>query len=576
MAGLPDILSTDDLENVDNTKDHHYQHTTVNNAVKTGWLDHGHSATYVSATSFTIPTDVTSIYTTGRRLKVVDGGGTKYVTVVSSSYGAPNTTVTVAGDSLAASITSVSIAGDPTGLAEVRWSLPVVATTLQSTVATGTAPLTVASTTKVTSLNADQVDGVDLPGTIANVLSDHDLAAHTTLGLFDASSDVDHDLTTNFVANKHINHTSVTLTAGEGLSGGGDISANRSFAVDLSEFATDVAIASGDLIAFRDISPAANNLITFANFEATLDHDNLAGFVAAEHASLPNTIANVLSDHDKAAHDALEIDAGSVDDKEPGTTAGKLPILDGSAYLVLSQVVGNVPALDASGKLILTGVGQIGTKTADLANLWTKVTKIDHGADLTGLGDDDHTQYTKKATLTTKGDVYAATGASTPARVGVGSDGQVLTADAASAAGVKWAAAGGGGAGSAIIAFAIVGAQTVNADWIRYVWPWSGDSAAETVEGEAQMIVPKAGTVKNLYVHGTENGLDGNLVITVRKNGVDTALTITLGATVTTGSDTSNSFSVVAGDLLSIEFDATAASTGYIRNPKLAMEIEFT
>ena len=43
------------------------------------------------------------------------------------------------------------------------------------------------------------------------------------------------------------------------------------------------------------------------------------------------------------------------------------------------------------------------------------------------------------ALLTTKGDIIAATGASTPARLGIGTDGQVLTADAASSAGVKWA-----------------------------------------------------------------------------------------------------------------------------------------
>ena len=46
--------------------------------------------------------------------------------------------------------------------------------------------------------------------------------------------------------------------------------------------------------------------------------------------------------------------------------------------------------------------------------------------------------------LTTKGDLIATTGSALN-RLAVGSDGQVLTADAASTNGIKWAAAGGGG-----------------------------------------------------------------------------------------------------------------------------------
>jgi hypothetical protein len=44
-----------------------------------------------------------------------------------------------------------------------------------------------------------------------------------------------------------------------------------------------------------------------------------------------------------------------------------------------------------------------------------------------------------KSVVTTKGDVVTATASATPARLGVGSNGQVLTADSATATGIKWA-----------------------------------------------------------------------------------------------------------------------------------------
>jgi len=50
-----------------------------------------------------------------------------------------------------------------------------------------------------------------------------------------------------------------------------------------------------------------------------VNHDSLTGFVAAEHKSLPNTIAQVLSDHTKAAHDALGILHSSLGALQGGT-----------------------------------------------------------------------------------------------------------------------------------------------------------------------------------------------------------------------------------------------------------------
>ena len=53
--------------------------------------------------------------------------------------------------------------------------------------------------------------------------------------LFSGSAQITHDDTTGFVANEHIDHSGVTLSAGTGLTGGGDITANRSFAVDFTD-----------------------------------------------------------------------------------------------------------------------------------------------------------------------------------------------------------------------------------------------------------------------------------------------------------------------------------------------------
>jgi hypothetical protein len=67
-----------------------------------------------------------------------------------------------------------------------------------------------------------------------------------------------------------------TLTAGNGLSGGGDLSADRTFDLDFNEL-TGVAIASGDELAFGDVSDSNTvKKVTFANFESALTVANMA------------------------------------------------------------------------------------------------------------------------------------------------------------------------------------------------------------------------------------------------------------------------------------------------------------
>jgi hypothetical protein len=64
--------------------------------------------------------------------------------------------------------------------------------------------------------------------------------------------------------------------------------------------------------------------------------------------------------------------------------------------------------------------------------------------DFTWVAQDDSNAI-QNTIVDAKGDLIAATAADTPARLAVGTNGQVLTADSTTATGLKWATAGGGG-----------------------------------------------------------------------------------------------------------------------------------
>jgi len=71
---------------------------------------------------------------------------------------------------------------------------------------------------------------IDLTGT-TNYASGI-LTRLNVVGVFSGSSQVTHDSTTGYVANRHIDHTAVSISAGNGLSGGGDISTTRTLTLD--------------------------------------------------------------------------------------------------------------------------------------------------------------------------------------------------------------------------------------------------------------------------------------------------------------------------------------------------------
>lgn len=133
---------------------------------------------------------------------------------------------------------------------------------------------------------------------------------------------VDHDALANFVANEHIDHSSVEIQTGtdSGLTGGGDITSTRSLSVDINGTTAETVIASGDELLIYDVSASALKKITRANL--------LAGIATTSSGDIAETTFAVANNQSTAApvtglafangvvrsfdaHVSVEIDAGA-------------------------------------------------------------------------------------------------------------------------------------------------------------------------------------------------------------------------------------------------------------------------
>jgi trimeric autotransporter adhesin len=109
--------------------------------------------------------------------------------------------------------------------------------------------------------------------------------------LVSASAQIDHNSTTNYVANRHIDHTSVLISAGNGLSGGGDISSTRTLALDTasSTFTTGVKTA---LNTNTVISGSSQVDVTLTTGDIALGSRTSGNYVASLVAGTNITLSN--------------------------------------------------------------------------------------------------------------------------------------------------------------------------------------------------------------------------------------------------------------------------------------------
>src|SRR5210317_1521013 len=113
------------------------------------------------------------------------------------------------------------------------------------------------------------IDGQTITRNTIDIGDDTNLSGGTGITLTGdtlstTDSEIVHDNLSGFVANEHVDHSGVTMTAGNGLTGGGTIAASRTFAVGAG---TGITVAA-DAVSTND---------------SEIVHDNLSGFVANEH-----------------------------------------------------------------------------------------------------------------------------------------------------------------------------------------------------------------------------------------------------------------------------------------------------
>jgi len=168
-----------------------------------------------------------------------------------------------------------------------------------------------------------------------------------------------HDNLSGFVANEHIDHSTVSITAGSGLTGGGTIAASRTL---------NIGQGTGITVAADAISTNDGQIV----------HDNLSGFVANEHidhSSVTFTAGTGLTGGGTiAASRTFNVDVG--------TTANKIVQLDGSARL---------PAVDGSQ---LTGLNAGATVTDKSDNVNYNIVFTNETSGIQALAGIDNTALT--------------------------------------------------------------------------------------------------------------------------------------------------------------------------------------
>ena len=282
------------------------------------------------------PTHLTgSLYITGSVSASLGFDGLSNVFSASAQVAHDSTTGFVSAEHVDHSGVSITGTGALTGGGTIEASRTIA---LDTSAATFTNGVVAALPTGTVSASA-QIDGDFLKEEGESVIS--------------SSAQVAHDSTTGFVANEHIDHSSITVGSGKGLDGGGTIDTSRS-----------IFLATGSSH-FTDGVKDKLNADTVISSSAQVDHDSTTNFASSEHFTQANittvgTIGTGVWQGTAIASAYLDADTAHLTTAQTFTGEKKFATdVTVSGSLIVSSSIGDNPfgilvkgAVSASGDVI--------------------------------------------------------------------------------------------------------------------------------------------------------------------------------------------------------------------------------
>jgi hypothetical protein len=189
---------------------------------------------------------------------------------------------------------------------------------------------------------------------------------------------IDHDNLTNFVANEHIDHSSVSITTTEGITGGGDLTSTRNLTLEFDGLTAKSDVQDTDQFAFYRNSAGEDShfQITYSNFkgETKIYYDTIyVPLTTSVNAGLGLSGGGSL-----ATDQTLYLDINSMPTITFDPAADYLAFYDASAMThgkaLLSTVIGTVSSVSAGDGMDFTTITSTGDVTLGIPTTLTKTT----------------------------------------------------------------------------------------------------------------------------------------------------------------------------------------------------------